>query len=186
MGHVDRRRAEPRLQAGEFEAHLHAQGRVEVRERLVEQEDARLAHDRAADGDALALAAGELAGPAVQQMVDAKRRRRLLDARLDLRLRLARETQRVAHVGGHAHMRIERVALEHHGDAALGGLDVVHDLAVDGDRAARHIVDAADQPQQRGLAAAGGSDEDAELAFGYAEIDAVQYLRRAEGSSIPG
>ncbi len=37
--------------------HLHAQLGVEVGQRLVEQEDLRLAHDRAADGDALALAA---------------------------------------------------------------------------------------------------------------------------------
>jgi hypothetical protein len=42
-------------------AHLHAQLGVEVGQRLVEQEHRRLAHDGAAHGDALALAAGELA-----------------------------------------------------------------------------------------------------------------------------
>src|SRR4028119_2076957 len=42
-------------------AHSAPQGRVEVRERLIEEEDARLAHDGAPDGDALALTAGELA-----------------------------------------------------------------------------------------------------------------------------
>ena len=40
---------------------LHPQRRVEIGERLVEQERRRLAHDGAADGDALALAAGKLA-----------------------------------------------------------------------------------------------------------------------------
>ena len=49
------------LQLGDLEPHLHAQRRVEVGQRLVEQEGLRLAHDGAADGDALALAAGELA-----------------------------------------------------------------------------------------------------------------------------
>jgi hypothetical protein len=49
-----------RCSALDLGAHLHAQLGVEVRERLVEQEHLRLAHDRAAHRDALALAAGEL------------------------------------------------------------------------------------------------------------------------------
>ena len=51
-------------------AHLHAQLGVEVGERLVEQEDLGIAHDGAAHGDALALAAGELARPALQELGD--------------------------------------------------------------------------------------------------------------------
>jgi hypothetical protein len=43
-----------------------AQGGVEVRQRFVEQEPLGVAHDGAADGDALALAAGQLAGLAVE------------------------------------------------------------------------------------------------------------------------
>src|ERR687894_149642 len=42
--------------------HLHAQLRVEVRERLVHQIRLRLAHDRAAHRDALALVAGQVRG----------------------------------------------------------------------------------------------------------------------------
>ena len=41
--------------------------RIQIGQRLVEEEDAGLAHDGPADGDPLALAAGELAGLAVQQ-----------------------------------------------------------------------------------------------------------------------
>jgi hypothetical protein len=48
--------------AADLEPHVDAQLRVEVGERLVEQEDRGLAHDGAADGDALALAAGEVLG----------------------------------------------------------------------------------------------------------------------------
>jgi hypothetical protein len=43
-------------------AHLHAQLGVEIRQRLVEQEHLRIAHDGAAHGDALALAARKLRG----------------------------------------------------------------------------------------------------------------------------
>jgi hypothetical protein len=54
------------VQLGDLDAHLHAQRGVEVRQRLVEQEDLGVAHDGAADGDALALAAGQLPWPAVK------------------------------------------------------------------------------------------------------------------------
>jgi hypothetical protein len=60
--HVDGGCAEPGLQRGDLGAGLQPQLRVEVRERLVHQEDLRLAHDRAAHRDALALAAGQLTG----------------------------------------------------------------------------------------------------------------------------
>lgn len=46
------------------------QRRVKVRERLVHEEHARAAHHRPAEGDALALAAGELRRPSVEQMAD--------------------------------------------------------------------------------------------------------------------
>jgi hypothetical protein len=51
--------------APDLGAHLHAQLGVEVGERLVEQEDLRVAHDGAAHRDALPLPARELARVAV-------------------------------------------------------------------------------------------------------------------------
>ena len=53
---------------------MDAQLRVEIGQRFVEQEDIRIADDGAADGDALALAAGELARIAVQQGLELQRR----------------------------------------------------------------------------------------------------------------
>ena len=64
------------MQLGDFDPHLNAQRGVEVRQRLVEQEDLRVAHDGAADGDALALAAGKLAGLAIEQRLELQDRRR--------------------------------------------------------------------------------------------------------------
>ena len=60
------------VQAGDLRAHLHPQLGVEVGERLVEEEDLGPAHDGAAHGHALALAAGELLGLAVEQRLDAQ------------------------------------------------------------------------------------------------------------------
>ncbi|MNE92823.1 hypothetical protein D3C80_1905940 [compost metagenome] len=54
------------MQLGDFETGCDAQRRIEVRKRFVEQEDLRIAHDGAADGDTLALAAGELLRQAFQ------------------------------------------------------------------------------------------------------------------------
>ena len=66
---------------------LHAQLGVKVRERLVEQERLGLAHDRAAHGDALTLAARELARPSLQELGDAEDARGVVDPGLDLGLR---------------------------------------------------------------------------------------------------
>jgi hypothetical protein len=63
VGHVDGRHAEAGVELRERSAHPDAELRVEVRERLVHQERARLAHDRASHRDPLPLAAGQLRGP---------------------------------------------------------------------------------------------------------------------------
>ena len=54
------------LQFGDFQAHLDAERRVEVRQGLVEQKCLRLAHDGAPDRDALALPAGKVARLAIK------------------------------------------------------------------------------------------------------------------------
>ena len=55
------------MQPADFGAHGDAQLGIEVRERLVEQEHLGLAHHGARHGDALALAAGEFAGAAIEK-----------------------------------------------------------------------------------------------------------------------
>ena len=65
MRHVDERDAELVLDALQEELHLLPQLQVERTERLVEEENARPAHERAGERDALLLAAGELARLAV-------------------------------------------------------------------------------------------------------------------------
>ena len=54
---VHRRCAEGVLQLRDLGACLDAQFRVEIRERLVEKKNSRLANDRASDGDTLPLSA---------------------------------------------------------------------------------------------------------------------------------
>ena len=68
VGDVHGRDAEPLMQLRERRAHADAELRVEVRERLVEQERLRLADDRAAHRDALPLAARQLRRPPLEQI----------------------------------------------------------------------------------------------------------------------
>ena len=161
---VDRRHAEVALHAGDLRAHLHAQTRVEVRERLVHQEDARLAHDRATHRDALALATGELSWLALEQVGEAERLARALDAAADLRLRRPARAQAEGDVVEHGHVRIERVVLEHHRDIALPRVELVDRLIPDCDLAGGDLLEPGDHPQRSRLAAAGWPDEDHELA----------------------
>ena len=79
VGDVDHRRLEVLVELADLHAHVHAQRRVEVGERLVEQEHRRIADDRPADRDPLALAAGQLRRAAVEQMLHLQDARRFGD-----------------------------------------------------------------------------------------------------------
>ena len=69
---VDGGLVEPLVELLDLGPHLDAKLGVEVGERLVEEEEHRIAHERAAHGDALPLAAGKLARLAVEQPFDVK------------------------------------------------------------------------------------------------------------------
>ena len=70
-------------------------------------------------------------------------------------------------------MGIERVGLEHHGEAAGVRRHVVDDLAVDQKIATGDLLEAGDHAQQGGFAATRRSDKDDELPILDREIDAL-------------
>ncbi len=69
VGNVDEGGVDLLAQLDDLGAHLVAQLGIQVGQRLVHQEDLRVADDGAADGDALALAAGQGLGLAVEILV---------------------------------------------------------------------------------------------------------------------
>ena len=178
VGDVDDGGRDLGVQLLDLGAHLGAQLGVEVGERLVEEEDVGVAHDGAAHGDALALAAGELRGAAVHERLEAEDGGGLGDAGVDLGLRAAGDLEREAEVLAHGHVRVERVGLEDHGDVARARRQVVDHPAADADLAAGDLLEPRDHAQRRGLAAAGGADQRDELAVGDLEVDAVDDLER--------
>ncbi|MNG13051.1 hypothetical protein D3C84_967040 [compost metagenome] len=69
VGHVDHGRAQAPMQPSDFVAHLHAQGGVEVGQRLVEQQDVRFPRHGPAHGHPLALSTRQFPWLALQQFV---------------------------------------------------------------------------------------------------------------------
>ena len=170
------------MQPGDLDPGRDAQRRVEVRQRLVEQEDVGLAHDRAADRHALALAARKIARVAAEQLLEPQHPRRLGDAPVALRRRDAGEFQAEGHVLAHVHMRIERIGLEHHRDFALGGRERVDEPVADENVAGGRRVEPGDHPQKRRFAAARGADQHDELAVLDRKVDVAQHARGRHSS----
>src|SRR2546421_158989 len=136
----------------------------EVRQRLVHEEDARVAHDRTPHGDSLALAAGELARLALQQVSEAQCLADTLDTAPDLASRRVPRPQAEGDVLEDGHVRIERVILEDHGHVAAPRVDIVDDLVADQDLAGRYLLEARHHTQRSRLPASRRADEHHELA----------------------
>src|ERR1700733_5711560 len=69
------------------------------------------------------------------------------------------------------------VALENHGDAALGGRQQANVAIPEDNAAGRLIGKSGDDAQKRGFAASRWSHDDNELAIGDAEIEAIDHNR---------
>ena len=135
-----------------------------------------MAHNRPADGDTLALTARQILGLAVHQVAQFQNLGGLINAGGNLGLGVAGKPQGKAHVFAHGHMRIQRVGLKHHRDAAFRGVDIVHPGATDGQVAAGNILQPGDHPQQGGFATAGRADKHHELFWQNLKIDAFDYV----------
>ena len=177
VGHVERRDAQVVLQLRDLGARLDAQLGVEVRERLVHQERLRMAHDRAAHRDALALAARQVARLSLEQLLEVEDARGVLDARVDLGLRHLLDAQAERDVLVDGEVRVERVALEDHRDVAVARGHVIDDSLADLDDALADVLEPRQHAQRRRLATSGRPDEHHELAVLDVEVEVVHRAR---------
>ena len=168
------------MDAGELGAHLDPQLQVEVRQRLVHQERPWLAHQRAAQGDPLHLAARHLRRVAVEQLLDVQQLGHALELGVDLALGQLARPQRRRDVLRRRLLRVERVALEHHREVTLGrgGLRRV-------DPVQEHVADVGrlepgQDAQRRRLARARRTEQDEERALGDVELEVLERLDLAE------
>ena len=182
VGDVDGGDPEPALERGDLRPRLDAELRVEIRERLVEQEDLRPADDRAAHRHTLALAARECLRLAVEVLLEVEHLRRLGDAAPDLGLREVCELQGEPDVVGYRHVRVERVALEHHRHVPRLRRQERDVAVADRDRAGVDPLEPRQHPEARGLATTRRTDEDEELSVLDIEREVVD--RRAVGLGV--
>src|SRR5262249_4112146 len=173
MRDVHGRDAQLLLELTDLGAHLDADLRVEVRQGLVQQEDVRVQHEGAGQGDPLLLATRELSRVA------------LLEARqVDLgeaggptvgdgRAAELPEPAPAGDVRLHRHVRPQRVVLEHHADVARVRPEPVDAAVAEPDLAAVGCVKAGDQPQECRLSAPGGPEQREQLAVADLEARAV-------------
>ena len=173
MRDVDERDADLVLDPLQLELHLLAQLQVERAERLVEQEHTRAVDERAGERDALLLAAGELPRLAAAESLQPDERQHLVDAARAPAAVDALAPEPKGDVLEDRQMREERVALEDGVHVALVRRQPDDVTVAELDRALVRLLEAADHPQRRRLAAAGRPEQREEGAGRDLERDAV-------------
>ena len=108
MGDVDGGRIDAVVQLAQLAAHQPAKLGIQRAQRLIHEKGLGPAHDGAAQGDALPVAAGEPADPTLQQMIDPQQSGGFLDAPSDFGARVILTSQRKADILAHVHVRVER------------------------------------------------------------------------------
>ena len=178
--------AEARLKLLQHVDDLRLNGNVQRGDRLVADDEVRLAGQGAGDADALALTAGELVGIAVQViLLQAHALHQLAHAVVDVLCVHALVAQRLADDAGHGHAGVQRrvgILEDHLHAAAVGqhllfikGCDV---RAVQQNLARRGLVQAHDGAADGGLSAAGLAHQAEGLARIEVEADVVHGLER--------
>ncbi len=165
--------------------HLEARTRVEVAGRLVGEEERRIGHERASDGDALLLTAGELARRVMHAVGERHRRREPLRARAPLAQRRTPRYCSGSSTFSSAVVRGSRLnpwkmkpmsRLRTMARASL--LRAPTSISDEHVRAARRPVEAAEDVHQRRLARAALPDDGDELAVVDGDVDVAQRMRR--------
>ena len=179
VGYVDGGYFELAREVLELGAHADAELGVEVGERLVHEKDFGGADDGARQGDALALAAGEFFGLALQIGTELDLLGGFAHARGDLAFGNAADFERVGDVGKDVHVRIEPVILEDHGDVAVFGQVVVDFALANEDVARARLFEAGDHAHSGGFAATRGAEQHEKFLV----VDAQRLVVDADGGA---
>ena len=169
---------------------LHACLGVERAGRFVRQQNIRVVHKRTRNGHALHLSAGHLVRYLIELIAESDTLQHLDRTLAALCRGHAGERERQLHIGKHRLVRDQVVALEYETDGvvAVGVPVTVGELlggfSVDDQVTGGVAIQAADDVQQRGLAAAGLSQNGDEFAFPEGDADAFQRPNRGAAGLI--
>ena len=175
MGDEDEGNADLLLDALQFTLHLLAQLQVQGAQGLVQQQDVRLVHQGAGDGNTLLLAAGELGDVALFVAFQVHQGKHTVDLLGDDIIRQLFDAQAESDILKNVQMGEQGVALEDRVDLPFVGRYVVDALAVKDDRAFVLLQETAQDTQQCGLAAAGGTQQRHKFIFIDIQIDTLEY-----------
>ena len=172
--------AEPPLQRFHLDPQVGAHPGVQRRQRFVQQQQARRSRQRAGEGDALLLAAGQLRRVFAFLPGQVDQRQQLGHAALDVGAFEFLVLQTERDVARHGQVGEQRVRLKHDAEVALGRRQL-GDVAPGLPHPPGGLdVEAGDGAQQRGFAAAGRPEEADELALVDGQRHFVQRREIAE------
>jgi hypothetical protein len=146
-----------REQTRQLVAQFLAQLVIEVGERLIQQDEVGILHERAGDRRALLLSARQLRGLALQHRCQAQQLGDRLDAALDLVVADSADPQRRRDVLIDREVWVVDELLIDHGDVALLHLRPGHVLAAEPDLASARFVEPGHQLHERRLAGQRGA-----------------------------
>ncbi|MNF70462.1 hypothetical protein D3C84_523730 [compost metagenome] len=173
MGHHHAGHADPLDDLHQLQLHLRTQFLVQRAHRLVEQQQLRALGQGAGQGHALALAAGQLVRLALGVLAHLHQLEHLGDPRVDLLPGHLVLFEAEGDVVGHAHVREQRVGLEHHVDRPLVGRQVGDVLAVEVDAPLGRPFETGEHAQQGRFTRARATEQREYLAFVDGQRDVV-------------
>src|SRR4051794_8274434 len=179
VGHVDERDPDLLLDPLQLDLHLLPELEVQGAQRLIEQEDGRLVDESSGERDALGLAARDLVRLAGLVAGELDELEHLVHPALDLGVLGPLPAQPEGHVLEDREVREQGVVLEYGVDVALERREPGDVLALELDQAGGGLLEAADHPQGRRLAAAGRAEQAEELPLLDLEVDVV------DGERVP-
>ena len=107
-------------------------------------------------------------------MIDVENFGGLVNRAVDLVFRQFGKLESERHVVIQVHVRIQRIGLKHHGNAALCGRHLVDAFTADAQLALRDVFKSGNDAQQGGFAAARGTHENHELAVVNFKVNLLQ------------
>ena len=147
------------MQLGDLGSHLSTEFCVQVGQRFVQQEHFGFTNDCTAQGNTLALAAGQRFGFPIQQVGDVQDPGSFFYSLLDFGFGNLPQFQTECHVVIYGHMGVQSIVLEHHRDVSVFGGYVVHQFSVNVQLAFRNLFQTGNHPQSGGLTAAGRANQ---------------------------
>jgi SAM-dependent methyltransferase len=181
MGNVQDGDAEVSLDFANIGSKLSACRGIEVRQRFITQEHVRLTHQSAAQGDPLALAAGERHRKPLQAIGQPETRHSGAHTPLDLGTRKTAQFEPESQIVINGKVRVQCRALEHHRHPPIFRGRTVHDFAPNEDAARSGRIQPGDQSQGGGLPASRGADQGEQFSVG---DDKVQIVHRRTGFTV--